>query len=378
MAFSLFANRTNPIAVDVGADTIKLLQAEPAKAASGNEPQFRLIAAHCQTIPEAIRSNFAERDAFVADAIRKMLANGFKGKQVVTCLPSNNMAVQHLKMSKMSPDDFAKALPFEVAGKLPFDANRAVLRHTVAGEVYQGQEVKQEIIVMAAPREAVDRHLKLLDQAKVQVVGVHVEPNALIECFGHIFRRKGSENISTLILDMGASVTHVVIANGTSLVFAKHISIGGDLFNKRVADAVKCRLPAAKELRVKVATHQSKPNQSNGGGTAVLEQGTVEKVQHAIAQPLDSLIFELQGCMRYYESIFPSRSVDRVIFVGGESRHIALCQSIAQRLGVPATLGDPMARLSKETASSSVDLRLPQPGWAIAVGLGIGLSTPSK
>ncbi|MCL2648324.1 MAG: pilus assembly protein PilM [Phycisphaerales bacterium] len=369
MVLSWFANRVNPIAVDVGTDTIKLLQAEPTKASSGNDPQFRLIAADCQMIPDDIRANAAERDDFVAEAIRKMLTEGFRGKQVVTCLPSNRMAVQHLKMAKMPTEEFNKALPFEAAGKLPFDANRAVLRHTIAGEVYQNQEAKQEVILMAAPREAVDRHLKLLAQAKAEVVGVHVEPNALIECFGHVFRRKEGETVSTIIIDMGASATHVVIAYGTSLAFAKHIAIGGDLFNKRVAEAVKCRLPAAKELRVKVAHQQSQ----------AVEPATVEKVQSSLTQPLDSLVFELQGCMRYYASIFPGRNVDRAIFVGGESRHVALCQSIAQRLGVPATLGDPLARLSKENvAQNTVDLRHPQPGWAIAVGLGIGLATPAS
>ena len=86
---------------------------------------------------------------------------------------------------------------------MPFDPNRAVLRHTIAGEVFQGTDAKQEVILMAAPRDAVDRHLNLLSKQKLEVVGIHVEPNALIECFSHLFRRKGDENICTLFIDMG-------------------------------------------------------------------------------------------------------------------------------------------------------------------------------
>jgi len=98
-------------------------------------------------------------------------------------------------------------------------------------------------------------------------------------------------------------------------------------------------------------------------------------VHQALAEPLETLIGDLQLCVRYYESIFPGGKLDRAIFVGGESRHVALCQSIAQRLGIPATLGDPLARLQKDSvAKTAVDLRQPQPGWAIAVGLGLGLS----
>jgi len=80
-------------------------------------------------------------------------------------------------------------------------------------------------------------------------------------------------------------------------------------------------------------------------------------------------------CSRYFETIFPGRVVDRVIFIGGESRHVAMCQRVAKAVGLPATLGDPLARLMKDGVTQTrVDLRQPQPGWAIAVGLGIGLS----
>jgi type IV pilus assembly protein PilM len=393
MVLSWFASRVNPIAVDVGTDTIKLLQAEPAK-----DGQHRLVAAACEVIPEEIRSKTSDRDNFVTDAIRKMLGDGFRGKQVVTCLPAGQMAVQHLRMARMTADELVKALPFEAAGKLPFDAARAVLRHTLVGEVYQNQEAKQEVILMAAPREAVDRHLNLLSKAKVEVVGIHVEPTALIECFSHLFRRKGDENISTLFIDMGAGSTHVVIAHGKSMVFAKHVPIGGEHFNKSVAEAVKIDIAAAKELRIKVSHQQAQAVRlppgvvglgADGAATPAHPLGkqnaaatiggpeadVIDKVNKAIAAPLDSLVAELQCCVRYYESIFPGRVIDRAIFVGGESRHVVLCQSIAQRLGVPATLGDPLARLSKDgVARTAVDLRQPQPGWAIAVGLGIGLS----
>ena len=390
MVLSWFSSRVNPIAIDVGTDTIKLLQVEP-----GKEGQHRLVAAVCEVIPDEIRNKHAERDHFAGEAIRKAIADGFRGKQVVTCLPSNNMAVQHLRIGKMTNEELVKALPFEAAGKLPFDAGRAVLRHTIAGEVYQNQEAKQEVIVMAAPRDAVDRHLSVLSKAKLEVVGIHVEQNALIECFSHLFKRKNDENISTLFIDMGAGATHVVIAHGKNMVFAKHIAIGGDVFNKRVAEAVKMDIAKARELRVHVTHRLAQTPRLPAGVVAIgggedqthplgKQNGTVSaetasddhvaKVTQALTDPVNQLITELQLCLRYYESIFPGRTADRAIFTGGESRHITLCQSIAQRLGLPATLGDPMARLVKDAvAKTTVDLRQPQPGWAIAAGLGIGL-----
>ena len=336
----------------------------------------------------------AEREAFVSEALRKMLAGGFKGKQVVTCLPANVVAIQHLRMVKMNGEEFAKALPYEAAGKLPFDPNRARLRHTLSAEIYQNGEARQEVIVMAAPREAVDRHLSLLSRQKLEVVGIHVEPNAMVECFGHLFRRKGDENICTLFIDVGAGATHVVIAHGKTLVFAKHVPVGGDLLNRLVADALKVGVAQAKDMRIRASRQQAQAaklpdgvvgigadqnthplGRQNALGGAGIDAETVGKVNEATLAAVENLTGELRLCMRYYESIFPGRTVDRAIFVGGESRHIPMCQRIAKQLGVPATLGDPLARLIKDNADTGgVDVRQPQPGWAIAVGLALGLA----
>ena len=388
MVLSWFANKLSPIAVDIGTETIKLLQVEP------RDGQHRLSAAACEVIPEEARGKSAEREAFVSDALRKMLNEGFRGKQVVTCLPANVMALQHLRMAKMNPEELAKALPYEAAGKLPFDANRAVLRHTISGEVYQNQEARQEVIVMAAPRDAVDRHLNLLSKQKLEVVGIHVEPNALIECFGHLYRRKGDENICTMFIDIGAGATHVVIAHGKNMVFAKHVQVGGDMLNRLVADALEgrhcpgqghahragrqqaqaCAFPAGVVgIGADQNTHPLGRQTRRRGALAGIDPETVAKVGEATAEAVENLIGELLLCLRYYESIFPGGVVDRAIFVGGESRHIPMCQKIAQRLALPATLGDPLARLLKDHVTvSSVDVRQPQPGWAIAVGLALG------
>ena len=86
MVLSWFASKVSPIAVDIGTDTIKLLQVEP------REGQARLTAAACETIPDDIRRT-SERENFIHNALTKMLTQGFRGKQVVTCLPSSGFGV---------------------------------------------------------------------------------------------------------------------------------------------------------------------------------------------------------------------------------------------------------------------------------------------
>jgi len=383
MVFGFLKTRLNPIAVDIGTESVKMLQAE---AGAAHEP-VHLVAAATMQIPDDLRKKPRERAEFVAEAIRKILHGGlFRGTKVVTCLPASEMVVQHLRLARMTDAELKKTLPFEAQGKLPFDPARAVLRHVVAGEVFQDSEPKSEVILMAASRESVERHLGILDKAKLEVVGIHVEPSAVIECFGHLFNRKGDENLSTMFIDMGAGSTHVVIAHGRHMVFAKHVQVGGDTFTKRVADVLKQAPAAARDLRIQISQLETASRMPagvvaigagglNSNGHIKPDPDVVERAYAALEEPLETLITELQLCVRYYESIFAGKSIDRVIFVGGESRNIKLCQKIAQRLAMPATLGDPMARLTRDEKSrTELDLRTPQPGWAVAVGLGLGVT----
>jgi hypothetical protein len=99
------------------------------------------------------------------------------------------------------------------------------------------------------------------------------------------------------------------------------------------------------------------------------------QVEQACREPIARLIEELDLCRRYYEATFQNRPVDRLIFVGGESRHKWLCQQVARELGLAAQLGDPLVRMSKVSdvgIESGIDRRQPQPAWAVAIGLSLG------
>ncbi len=85
----------------------------------------------------------------------------------------------------------------------------------------------------------------------------------------------------------------------------------------------------------------------------------------------ESLEEELSMCVRYHQSIFRDRKIDRVVFTGGEARDIGLCQHIARTLRLPAQLGDPLTRLEykKSLRTPGLALGQAQPGWAVVCGL---------
>jgi type IV pilus assembly protein PilM len=430
--------RAQPIGVDFGSDCLRMAQVQ----FHGNEP--RLIAAASADVPHHIREDVEARLAFFSENARDLLAQGnFKGRQAVLGLPAASMFIRHLRTAKMKEDQLRKALRWEARGKLPIDMSKAVVRHLIAGEVHHDQEPLLEIILMAAARDSVNRLLAAATAGKLDVIGMNVEPVALIDCFAHVYRRKSDQDVTNMFVDIGCSASRAMICRGGQVLFARSISIGGDHLTRAVCDAMKIDFEEAKVLRIKLSrleaalpqapytdlapvaksaeAQNSRPQApalaaaagkshkatSLSGSIATLSHSTGDEefdddrddaddeamarrgvdaavlaeqaqiVQNACRHPLDRLVEELELCRRYYETTFPERPVDRALFVGGEARQRSLCQYLAGELGLPAQIGDPLARMNKNNdipPETGIDRRESQPAWAVAIGLSLGSS----
>ncbi len=407
---SLFATKPGPIGIDLGTDTLRLAQC------INDGKEWQLIAAACTDVPSGVRTSAESLNQFVVEALRELMHQGkFKGREAILCVPSTDLIIQHIRMPKLDDSETKKTLPWELKGKLPIDPNGAVLRHLIAGEVQVNNEPKNEVVVMATPRSTVSNLLQISAKAKIEVIGMNVEPKAVVDCFGHVYRRKTDADVVSCFIDIGCKSTRVTIARGGLIVFARAIPIGGDTFSQAVADAMHISFEQAKLLRIKLASTpiarpqpfitrpepvaaEEPPSENHSFALLGLaprqdrrhvvepvaivppslpddQADQLRLVDAAYANLITHLCDELNLCRRYYEATFAQHPVDRIIFIGGESRQRTMCQGIAQTLGLAAQLGDPMVRMGKTTEvgpESGIDPKQPQPAWAVALGLSMG------
>ena len=416
----------NPIGVDFGTDCLRMAQVASV------DGEFRLVAAASADVPSHLRNDPGQRASFFVETARDLLSQGkFRGRQAILALPAAQMHIQHLRLAKMDDEATRKALPWEARGKLPIDPAQALLRHTVAGEIYQDSEPRNEVILMAAAKEQVNNLLNLASRARLDVIGMNVEPMAMVDCFGHIYRRKTDQTSVTCFVDIGYKSTRAVVAEGGRILFARTIPVGGEHLCRAVAGALSIGLEEAKLLRIKLCQvqpaldEQRAKQEINAAPTPATEEGfallsaslakaenrrksiggsdeaadgavataaapaaqrigqklpadpreQIVLVEEACHEPLTRMIEELDLCRRYHEATFPNKPVDRLIFVGGEARQRRLCQNIAREMSLAAQVGDPMVRMSRLSdvgIESGIDRRAPQPGWVTAIGLSLG------
>ena len=397
----LLRQKVHPIGVDLGAGSLKMLQL------SGSRDRLSLLAAAQMEVPVEIHGNPPAFQEWCIETVRELLATRkFKGNRVISCLPAREMLVQHMRMAKMDEKHLEKTLPFEAQGKVPFDVHRARLRHVIAGEVYDGSETKLEIILMAASSAVVNQHLNFLERSRLEIDSIGVEPCALVSCFKHLLDRDEAGKSGTMFLDLGYSVTKVVITHGPSMVFCRTLGIGADQLLRMLREKMKVDYPQAaghlrnlnqQELEADYAVvpmGQNQPGESIAtgeaapaaegeavGGSAAACGTMVEEPEvkcnpgQAIKPTIDTLCKDIRGCVSYHDMIFNSCPVGRAIFLGGQAKNKVLCQYLAKSIGLPAQLGDPFGRVASDSLFGKHSDLVPNElhsEWAVAFGLSVG------
>ena len=307
--FKFFQNKVYPIGIDLGRSSLKMIQL------SGKDGAVSLVAAGKAEVPDEVRGNPGLLQRWYIQNIRRLLASHpFKGKKAITALPSGDILIQHLRLAKMDAKQLEQTLPFTAQEKLPFSTQGALLRHIIAGEIYEKDENMLEVILMAASREAVRQHLQLIEQTKLEIELVNVECCALVNSFSHLLSSSES-NMSVMLIDTGYSCSKVVVSHEGQISFCRTIDSGAEM-----------------------------------------------------------MVDELRSCVRYHDLLFTGWPVRKVIFVGGQARNKDLCQEIARGLGLAAQVGDPLAQIvdGASVLPSAIEADSVNPEWAVAFGLSLG------
>ncbi len=402
MAWGWSKTRYSPIAVDFGADSLKLLQIIPS-----DPPQ--MVAAASVDLPEHVRLDPESRHAFFSQALKDLVAShSFKGRRVICSVPAYQTLVQHLQVTRADDQAGVDAQVHQhLRQRLNVDPSRMVVRHFQVGQVIRDGATKREVICLAVSHDVAMKYIQIAQRARLNVVGMHSEPLAILQAFSHLHLSDGDAGHVVCFIDLGSATTKVVMTHGVDIGFAKTIHVAGDHFTRHVAKATGVTFSEARQARIqqaatKVGVEATEPETSASEpvgvvgsiqaadgphlDAAVTEVSAKSAVDlsptsvgvpaaaghHDLGETLDCLLDELLLCIRYHQSTFPDRQIDKLIFLGGESRHVWMCQKIARTLRIGAQLGDPMARLvrvSQNKGSVGVDMRHRQPGWTVPVGL---------
>jgi type IV pilus assembly protein PilM len=362
-----FNSKSPSIGIDFGRSSVKLAQVSE----EGGVP--RLTASATVDVPEAQRSSSsASMELFQRSVEAALSQNGFRGRRAVLGLPASSVHIDRIRLApNLDEEQIKQALQWETIDRLPFHPSRATLRHLVAGVVYENDEPRSEVIVMAVRQEVTERLLAAAAKAKLDVVGLRPEPVALFDAFGRCKTPGGATagGAARAIVDIGHGSTRLYIAAGRRAEFARSIGIGRQHLDSQRAGVGLAvgNYAAAEAARVVFAGADADADGDGNTATALLAPADAVATrarETGVDSPLGRLVNELSLSLHYHAETFPTSAIREVVFVGGASRDREVCRRISSALRLPARAADPLAQSGDPPAAT-------RPEMAVAISLSL-------
>lgn len=359
--------KLGPIAVDVGERGVKIAQL------ARREGDLFIVAATRLTPPPGANADTPSR-SWMAPKLREALrSHDFIGRSAVSALGPGEFEPKNIRLPPMPPEELSGAASFEAQERFGLTAEQAQFRHLVAGQVRQGTELREEVVVLAARNEAIQARIALLEAAELEPTGLDIAPCAMARSFVRFLRRREDAAAVNVFLDVGWRSTALTITRGPEVCFVKMFDVGGVAFTRAVAQRLVMSEAEAWQLRRRIVA-QATGHQKDVPGDVPAD--LVESVADAVRPAAEQLARDVQLTLRYFSVTFRGQRPSCITFVGGEAHEPALIPTVGAGLDIPCTVGDPLRGIVGTGALHDRSGRSYRPAWAVAIGLALrGLGT---
>lgn len=324
-----------PIGIDIGAYAVRLVQLEER----GGEAV--ITASSVQALDPSLPVNGPARDKAIVDAIGQAMTQAtFKGTNVVTSLPAGHVIYKNIRIPIMPPNEIKQAVAWEASERLHLSLDDIELQYLNVGEVRQGDENKQEIILLAVKKNIIDQHVAMLAQCNLTPLAVEAAPSALARWANYHQGHDDSQQ-AVVVLDLGYDSSKILICRHGRVLFYKQIDAAGRQINEYLAGKLNMGVQEIDALRTSFNQRDAEASESEPKpGEATLDRG----LNDALRQISTELTREIGLCMRYFSVTFRGQRPERAWVTGGMSRDPQFLRMIQEssglKLDAPPLLGN--------------------------------------
>ena len=375
-----------PIGLDIGHSSIKMIQL------ATNGGHISALAANKVCVEPRVNGDTEVGRGFIVSTIKQMLAEGdFRGRNVVSCLPNERLKITSLRLAGTESKEIEQALQKEAVQRFGLDPDKDSMSYVLAGDVRQGDEIRNELILFAADDKSIRSHIELLEEAGLTPVGLDALPCALLRSFERSLRRQEDKERTVVFVDVGSRFTIVVFSRGGEISFVKQISIGAGNFGQEIAAKLAVGVNEAEMLRGKLrmegaaseargcpvsaqdSTSQDDIADPKHGQEQLptLDASTRQVMVDAISAVAEKLAKEISLCFRYYTVTFRGRRVERAVLSGGGAYEKILLNVLRRQLAVEIELAQPLRGVDMMNVRFDGCKRGLLCEWAVAVGLSL-------
>jgi len=300
----------------------------------------------------------------VAAAIKQLWVQAkFGSKRVVVGVANQKVVVRQVDLPWLPVNELRKSLQFQVQDFIPMPVDQAILDFHPLEEFTNDAGARMlRVLLVAASRDMVGSAVESVEKAGLEPAMVDLTSFAVLRS---LVGGSGMGSVEAeALVDIGASVTNIVVHQGGVPRFVRILLMGG----ADITDAVAERLGVPMD-------HAEAVKQTNGMSPT---PGAAE--QHPAGRAIEltgsNFVEEVRGSLDYYLAQPAAMRIGRVVLSGGGSRLGGIVQRLSAATRLPVELARPMGSLRLgRTGLTDEQLAYVEPMVAVPVGLAMGMAS---
>lgn len=299
------------IGLDIGTYTFKVVELRKTR----NE--VILLSCGIKSIPRD--TLVEEQHGLLRELFREASVSGVKVK---TSVSGKDIIIRYDVFPAMTKTALTHSLKFEHEKYIPFPLSECVVDIDIIGKRPDGT---MNALIVSAKKAYIDERVKLVKKSGLLPQSITTDAMALHQSF--IESPFFSKENSFVILNLGHVVTNLIIVKNGEIIFSRDISIGGDNFNRSLADNLGIPLDEAEKTK-----HETKDS----------------SLINSLSIDLNSLISEIELSIAYSRKNHDLTKIECAYVSGGSSKLKGLTEILGNALDMKIEFWNPFIKLKKD------------------------------
>ena len=342
----------NLAGVDIGTASIKVAEIKEGSPKS-QFLNYGVVEAstHLERQNEAFQTSslkLSEKQA--TEALKELFKESkINTKNVVASIPSFSSFTTFFNLPLMNEEDTRKAMSFQIKKYLPLPISEVKIEWIKVGERDTEIGRQQEILLISVPKEQIIQYQNIFKMAGLNLKALEIESLALARAF-----TDSQDSTPVVLVDIGCYNTNIVVVENGYLKYNNYTGYAGNFLTRAIANGLGIDIRRAEEIK-----------KSRG-----LLAGEAEYELSTLLLPfLDAIIGEVKRAINNYQ-VDSSKSIKKVILVGGGANLLGIEQYFERELGLKTEIGN---ALNKVNYPLEIEPMAKEIGSTLGIAIGLGL-----
>ncbi len=346
------------VGLDIGTSSVRAAEMSLGKG-QGTLERFGQVALP----PGTVKDGEVVDPETVARAIKQLWSTAkFSTKKVVLGVSNQKVIVRQVDLPWLPTEELKKSLAYQVQDFIPIPVDQAILDfHPLEEFTNESGGRMLRVLLVAASRDMVMSAMDAAQRAGLAPVMVDLTPFAMLRALAPVDQMGFSPEAEALV-DVGASVTNIVVHQGGVPRFVRILLMGGNDVTDAVADRMGIPVEQAEAMKWQT-----------GMGSGSYEGAS--PAARVIDQHAGQFLEEVRGSLDYYLAQPQAARLSRVVVSGGGSQLGGMVHRLGEILRVPVVPGRPLSNVKiGKLGLSREQLGHVEPLATVPVGLAMGVA----